>query len=254
MATTSLTSTTRGIEINKNGMFYSTDGFRTVSEAAIYVDSSGGHIVADFIDAGTLKAIDIEGVTIKGSSISGTNITGGTIQGSTIKFGGDGTYGTLAGTKYTQDSKTFNAGMFTGDALIALVEGRVRLGAGSGASTGSSAPTALVDVDSQLKAVRIHGVNNIMLGDTNWNDTFITANAKTSLTLDSKGSARMGYADSDGNVKYSIMIYKNGCTISVGTNQLQIRPDGIGLWINNQGFSNLKWQAINGHQCLVGTN
>ena len=46
-----------------------------------------GHIVADFITAGTIRGITIEGNTIKGGTVSGTTISGSTIEGNTIKGG-----------------------------------------------------------------------------------------------------------------------------------------------------------------------
>lgn len=73
---------------NKAGLAHSSTGYNGTYTTAITAD---GKIVADFILTGTLKAIDIEGV----------NISGSTIQGSVLKFGGDGTYGSLQGKKIT---------------------------------------------------------------------------------------------------------------------------------------------------------
>lgn len=136
---------------NSAGLAHSSTGYNGQYTTAITAD---GKIVADFILAGTLRAIDIDGV----------NITGATIQGSTLKFGGDGTYGTLKGTSYTQAGTTYKASMLTGDAFVAMVEGKARLGAGTGASTGASTPAASIDVDGQAKTVTVKAGLIMQLG------------------------------------------------------------------------------------------
>lgn len=73
---------------NKAGLAHSSTGYNGTYTTAITAD---GKIVADFIQTGTLRAIDIQGVTIEGS----------TVQGSVLKFGGDGTYGSLQGKQIT---------------------------------------------------------------------------------------------------------------------------------------------------------
>ena len=136
---------------NKAGLAHSSTGYNGTYTTAITAD---GKIVADFILTGTLKAIDIEGV----------NISGSTIQGSVLKFGGDGTYGTLQGKNYTQASTTYKASMLQGDAFIALVEGKARLAAGTGVSTGASAAKTYLDVDGQTGNTIIKAERIIQLG------------------------------------------------------------------------------------------
>ena len=58
------------IRMNKNGIGFSTTGYNGPFTTAWTID---GSFVADFITAGTLRAIDIEGVTITGSILTSTN-------------------------------------------------------------------------------------------------------------------------------------------------------------------------------------
>ena len=69
---------------NNGGFGHSGNGYNGPYRTAITQD---GHIVADFITAGTLRAISVEGVTITGTTISGGTITGTTISGTTISGG-----------------------------------------------------------------------------------------------------------------------------------------------------------------------
>lgn len=57
------------IRMNKNGIGFSTTGYNGPFTTAWTID---GRFVADFITAGTLRAIDIFGVNITGSTISGS--------------------------------------------------------------------------------------------------------------------------------------------------------------------------------------
>lgn len=61
---------------NINGLGYSSNGYNGDYGLAMTMD---GKIVADFITAGTLRAINVNGVTITGSTINGTAINGSTI-------------------------------------------------------------------------------------------------------------------------------------------------------------------------------
>lgn len=62
---------------NLNGLGYSDNGINGPFGVAI---TSKGEIVADFITAGILRAIDIIGVNITGSTITGTDIFGSVIE------------------------------------------------------------------------------------------------------------------------------------------------------------------------------
>ena len=79
---------------NNGGFGFSGTGYNGPYRTAITQD---GHIVADFITAGTLRAISVEGVTISGGTITGTTISGGTITGATVK-GNTISGGTITGT------------------------------------------------------------------------------------------------------------------------------------------------------------
>jgi phage-related protein len=57
------------LRINKSGIGFSQSGYNGPYATAMTID---GHIVADFMDTGTLRAIDIEAVNIIGSIITGT--------------------------------------------------------------------------------------------------------------------------------------------------------------------------------------
>lgn len=96
---------------NKAGLAHSSTGYNGTYTTAITAD---GKIVADFIQTGTLRAIDIEGVTIKGS---------------TLRFGGDGTYGTLSGKQITPVSggATYNGVEFTAGYLDVQSPGGFRI-------------------------------------------------------------------------------------------------------------------------------
>lgn len=58
------------IRMNKNGIGFSTTGYNGPFTTAWTID---GRFVADFITAGTLRAIDIEGVSITGSSLQSSS-------------------------------------------------------------------------------------------------------------------------------------------------------------------------------------
>ena len=58
------------IRMNKNGIGFSTTGYNGPFTTAWMID---GSFVADFITAGTLRAIDIEGVNITGSTLESSN-------------------------------------------------------------------------------------------------------------------------------------------------------------------------------------
>ena len=58
------------IRMNKNGIGFSTTGYNGPFTTAWTID---GSFVADFITAGTLRAIDIEGVNITGSTLQSSN-------------------------------------------------------------------------------------------------------------------------------------------------------------------------------------
>lgn len=69
------------IRMNKNGIGFSTTGYNGPFTTAWTID---GRFVADFITAGTLRAIDIEGVNITGSTITGGSLTSDNGNGSRI--------------------------------------------------------------------------------------------------------------------------------------------------------------------------
>lgn len=81
MDTPDITTAVHVIRINKNGIGFSNTGYSGTYTTAWTID---GHFNADWIDAGTLRAIDINGVNISGSDITGATITGTTISGSTL--------------------------------------------------------------------------------------------------------------------------------------------------------------------------
>lgn len=65
------------LRINKSGIGFSSSGWKGPFTTAWTLD---GTFVADFIKAGTLRAIDIIGVNITGSTIKGTDIFGSTFE------------------------------------------------------------------------------------------------------------------------------------------------------------------------------
>ncbi len=81
MDTEDVSTAVNVIRMNKNGIGFSTTGYNGPFTTAWTID---GHFNADFITAGTLRAIDINGVNVTGSTI-----TGGTVDGATIKSGSD---------------------------------------------------------------------------------------------------------------------------------------------------------------------
>ena len=101
---------------NNGGFGFSGTGYNGPYRTAITQD---GHIVADFITAGTLRAIAIAGVTITGTTISGGTITGATIKGNTIS-GGTITGTTISGgtiTGATIKGNTISGGTITGTTI-----------------------------------------------------------------------------------------------------------------------------------------
>lgn len=65
------------LRMNKSGIGFSKKGWNGPFETAWTID---GTFIADFIRAGTLRAIDIIGVNITGSTIKGTDIYGSTFE------------------------------------------------------------------------------------------------------------------------------------------------------------------------------
>lgn len=65
------------LRINKSGIGFSSTGWKGPFTTAWTLD---GTFVADFIKAGTLRAIDVIGVNITGSTIKGTDIFGSTFE------------------------------------------------------------------------------------------------------------------------------------------------------------------------------
>ena len=92
MDTPDIATAVHVIRINKNGIGFSNTGYSGTYRTAWTID---GHFVADWIDTGTLRAINIEGVNISGATITGNEITGGTIDGTAI------TGGTIDGNQIT---------------------------------------------------------------------------------------------------------------------------------------------------------
>lgn len=70
MDTPDITTAVHVIRINKNGIGFSNTGYSGTYRTAWTID---GHFVADWIDTGTLRAINIEGVNISGSTFNSAN-------------------------------------------------------------------------------------------------------------------------------------------------------------------------------------
>ena len=110
---------------NNGGFGFSGTGYNGPYRTAITQD---GHIVADFITAGTLRAISVEGVTITGATVKGNTISGGTITGTTISGG------TITGTNIngtTISSATIVSGVIdstSGYTHLDLAAGDFRVG------------------------------------------------------------------------------------------------------------------------------
>lgn len=87
MDTPDIATAVHVIRINKNGIGFSNTGYSGTYRTAWTID---GHFVADWIDSGTLRAINIEGVNITGATVNGSVInsvsddTSIKIQGSEI--------------------------------------------------------------------------------------------------------------------------------------------------------------------------
>lgn len=84
MDTPDIATAVHVIRINKNGIGFSNTGYSGVYRTAWTID---GHFVADWIDSGTLRAINVNGVNISSSTINGNTITGGTITGTAVNGG-----------------------------------------------------------------------------------------------------------------------------------------------------------------------
>ena len=191
---------------NNGGFGFSGTGYNGPYTTAITQD---GKIVADFITAGTLRAIAIDGVTITGTTISGgtitgTTINGGTITGATIK-GNTISGGTITGTTIsggTITGTTINGGTITG----ATIKGNTISG---GTITGTT-------------------ISGGTITGTNINGTTISSATIVSGVIDStSGYTHLDLAAGDFRVGVST------------TDRVEITPDGIAWYAGDNVFGQL---------------
>ena len=227
---------------NNGGFGYSGTGYNGPYRTAITQD---GHIVADFITAGTLRAIAIDGVTITGTTISGgtitgTTISGGTITGATVK-GNTISGGTITGTTIsggTITGTTISGGTITG----ATIKGNTISG---GTITGTT-------------------ISGGTITGTNINGTTISSATIVSGSIDStSGYTHLDLAAGDFRVGVSttdhVEVTPEGIAWYAGDNvygQLahgRIRTEDTHLWITSDSrYQMLGWmhEDTGDYQCL----
>ena len=156
------------IRMNKNGIGFSTTGYNGPFTTAWTID---GSFVADFITAGTLRAIDIDGVNITGATITGNEISGGTINGTAITGGTiDGNQitgsaisgGTISGTTVT--GGTVSGTTITGSSLTSeTTNWGTRILSGSLSNYNKNTSAKLILSESSLSAFNGNGARTFAL-------------------------------------------------------------------------------------------
>lgn len=111
------------IRMNKNGIGFSTTGYNGPFRTAWLIN---GSFLADFITAGTLRAIDIDGVNITGATITGNEISGGTISGTSIN-NGNGTFSVNSSGKLTATDATFKSTDSNNSRVVEVTNGYVTI-------------------------------------------------------------------------------------------------------------------------------
>lgn len=167
----SLASASKVLRVNYEGIAGTDEGLNGNYKVAITTD---GHINADMITTGTLKAINIEGTTIKGSTISGNTISGGTISGTTVTAS-NMTFESEGQSVYVQSAKfksynsrgeliaTYGGVGFTGSGIILFSSARfytyaindIIMSAGSGSfqATSKNGSITLTCMDSSSEVL-----------------------------------------------------------------------------------------------------
>ena len=184
---------------NNGGFGFSGTGYNGPYTTAITQD---GKIVADFIAAGTLRAIAIDGVTITGTTISGgtitgTTISGGTITGATVK-GNTISGGTITGT-------TISGGTITG----ATVSG--------GTITGAN-------ISGGVVRNRIDGVGSAVIQDASFLIFGTQGTGRLRISPDGDNSGTIDFWTTDGFFCGRIQAYKDG-----NLGRVQVNPGSNGF-------------------------
>lgn len=141
MDTPDVETATKVWRFNQAGLGFSSSGYDGPYGLAITMN---GEIVADFVTAGTLSAVDIDGVNITGSNIAGGTVTGATLSnGGTFEVTDDGimtltienmskgfTIKNAAGTTYTKMTAS-QIQRYSNNALALLITGGSIQGTGT---------------------------------------------------------------------------------------------------------------------------
>ena len=215
MDTDDVTTATNVIRMNKNGIGFSTTGYNGPFTTAWTID---GRFVADFITAGTLRAIDIEGVNITGSSISSTEIKS-TGTGTELYMRGAGIWGKAIG----EQNWGFN------------IQPNIENGLNISATDG---PLDLIGTEK----IVVKGSNGVTVsrGDSNTNTYMNIGIDSNDKYIFGKGENGVYLRDVAGNhMSFGRDANRNGAEI-YGTKSAQLRNATANTYINvNEGNANV---------------